>query len=146
MHHDSSTLPCACTALRKASRAVSRVYDEALTGAGMTTPQFAILRNLARLGAVPLSRLADLLVMDRTSLYRMIVPMVRHGWLRIDAAPRGRSKAAILTPDGETAMIAATPLWERAQARIVETLGTANWAALAASLGDVTAIAVGDAA
>ena len=76
MHmHQSST--CACTALRKASRAVGRLYDEMLADSGLTTAQFAILRHLARAESLPLSRLADHLVMDRTSLYRGLTPMLR---------------------------------------------------------------------
>ena len=88
MHHESLSGPCACTTLRKAARAVGRVYDEALAGKGMTTAQFAILRHVWRGGSVPLSRLADSLVMDRTSLYRALAPVEAKGWVAV--SPRLR--------------------------------------------------------
>ncbi len=121
---------------------MSRVYDAALGGAGMTTTQFAVLRTLDGGGAMPLSRLADLLVMDRTSLYRTIAPLARQGWVRIEAAPRGRTRIATLTTDGAAAMTAAVPAWEGAQGRIVAAFGPANWAALAGSLREITGVAV----
>jgi hypothetical protein len=54
-------LPCACTTLRKAARAVSRIYDEAVAAAGMNVTQLAILRAIGRAGdgGAPLSRLAE---------------------------------------------------------------------------------------
>src|SRR5690349_18366919 len=106
MHHeaDPAAGPCVCTALRKATRAVSRVYDEALEAAGLTTTQFAILRHVARAGTPPLSRLAEQLVMDRTSLYRTLEPMQRHGWVAIAPAPAGRAKLVSLTPEGVAVM------------------------------------------
>src|ERR1044072_3398166 len=82
MHRNSRAGPCACacTTLRKPAPAVARVYDDALAEAGMTTAQFAILRHIAREQPVPLSRLADSLVMDRTSLYRALAPSAGKGW------------------------------------------------------------------
>src|SRR5437879_13899705 len=80
--HMSRSTPCACTTLRKAARAVTRFYDAAIERAGMTTTQFAVLRAAERAGTVTMSRVADDLVMDRTSLYRTVAPLLREGWLR----------------------------------------------------------------
>jgi hypothetical protein len=35
-------LPCACTTLRKATRALSRIYDDALAAVGMNVTQLAM--------------------------------------------------------------------------------------------------------
>ena len=84
MHHEHPVAAtCACTALRKASRAVTRLYDEALDNSGMTIVQFSILRNLEREGPRPLMQLADLMVMERTTLYRALVPLEHAGWITI---------------------------------------------------------------
>lgn len=138
MHQDDpSRLPCVCTSLRKASRAVSRFYDEAFADAGMTVSQFSILRNLAREGESPLSRLAELMVMDRTSLYRALALLDRQGWIAIAQGTSGRTKTAGLTDTGRTAMKAAEPAWEAAQQRFVAMLGAGEWAALRGALEDV---------
>lgn len=140
MHQETLRGPCACTTLRKAARAVARVYDEALAGKGMTTAQFAILRHVARGGEVPLSRLADGLVMDRTSLYRALAPLEGRGWVKV-AAGAGKAKLASLTPEGRAAMEGAEEDWAAVQARIVDGVGAANWAGLEAGLRSLTAFA-----
>lgn len=139
MHHDS-LLPshCVCTTLRKAGRAVSRLYDEALEGAGLTTPQFAILRTIHRGGTVPLSRLAEALVMERTSLYRALGPLEREGWVAIEEASAGRAKLVSLTDTGRALIDDASTAWEAVQTGLVERLGAENWAALEGLLRDVT--------
>ena len=109
-------MPCACTSLRKAARAVSRLYDEAMVGSGLTTTQLAILRSLNRTGTTPLSRLADSLVMDRTSLYRALPPLLGQGLMTVRDADKGRSKLADLTDAGREALAIAAPSWE-AEAR-----------------------------
>ena len=129
----SSSHPCVCTTLRKASRAVTRAYDEGLSDSGMTITQFAVLRNLDRQGQMPLSRLAELLVMDRTSLYRLIAPLERQDRVRIVNGV-GRAKLASITDAGRAAMAAATPAWERVQERLTLAMGTEAWSALQAQL------------
>jgi DNA-binding MarR family transcriptional regulator len=137
MHHaavDPTTLPCACTSLRKTARAVSRLYDLELADAGMNANQLAILRALARGGPAPLSRLAETMVLDRTSLYRGIEPMVRRGWIAVSPASTGRTRIAALTDPGRAAMDAAAPSWEAAQRRFVEAFGPGEWRDLHAAL------------
>lgn len=118
---------------------MTRLYDEAMAGTGMTIQQFAILRNIDRAGSVPLSRLADALVMDRTSLYRSLAPLERSGWIERDEGA-ARVKTVRLTPAGEAAMAAATPAWSAAQARVLDEFGSENWRAASwtlAALADV---------
>lgn len=139
MHPDSTIpSPCVCTTLRKAGRAVSRLYDEALEGAGLTTPQFAILRTINRAGTMPLSRLADALVMERTSLYRALGPLQREGWVAIESGENGRAKRVSLTDAGRAVIAGAAAQWEAVQTTLVERLGADNWAALEGLLRDVT--------
>ncbi len=137
----NASLPCACTALRKVSRAVTRVYDDRLAAHGMTTTQFAVLRNLAREGRMPLSRLADLLVMERTTLYRALAPIARKGWVTVTPADRGHAKDVALAPAGRAAMDAAEPDWRAVQDDLVGAMGAPEWQALEASLRALTAFA-----
>lgn len=134
-------LPCAATALRKASRAITRLYDEALAPHGLTVTQFAILRNVARRGEVALPALADLMVMDRTSLYRTLTPMQRAGWIEVVSGRSGRAKLTHLTAAGEAIMDAAADDWARVQARVRQGLGGETWDALTASLARVVEVA-----
>ncbi len=137
MHQDSPPA-CACTALRKASRAVTRLYDERLAAHGMTTTQFSILRSLARAGDLPLSRLAERLVMDRTSLYRTLAPVTRAAWVVVEDGP-GRAKLARLTEAGRAAMAAAQDDWDIAQAEVLGELDPGEWQAMLGTLGRLVA-------
>ena len=145
MHHepDPTTLACASTTLRSAARAVSRGYDAAMAGDDLTVNQFAILRRIARAGELPLSRLAERLVMDRTTLYRALEPMTRAGWVAIEPATTGRARIVRLTPDGMRRMASGTPAWEDAQTRLIEAFGIERWQALHAELRDLTVLAEG---
>ncbi|EJL33477.1 transcriptional regulator [Novosphingobium sp. AP12] len=140
MHHDSIEGPCACTALRKAARAVSRVYDDALSGRGISTAQFAILRHVGRGEPVALSPLADQLAMDRTTLYRGLAPLEAKGWVAVEQGP-GKARLASLTPAGRAAMNEAEDDWHEVQARIIAALGAEQWATLQSTLRAVTEIA-----
>lgn len=142
MHHlqrEPVAVPCACTALRKASRAVGRFYDSTLAGTGLNANQLSILRALSRTGPTPLSRLADAMVMDRTSLYRALGPMAQAGWVCIVTGPSGRAKLGSLTVEGRRVMDGAAERWEAAQSTFVEAVGLDEWRALNAMLGDVIA-------
>ncbi|ATY31018.1 MarR family winged helix-turn-helix transcriptional regulator [Sphingomonas psychrotolerans] len=140
MHHDSVKSPCVCTALRKAARAVSRVYDEALADCGMSTAQFAILRHVGRGEPLALSRLAEQLAMDRTSLYRALAPLEAKGWVGIAPGP-GKSRLASLTAAGRAAMEGAEDSWQRVQTQITGTMGEAQRAALESALRTITSLA-----
>jgi len=144
MHHldpVATDLPCACTALRKAARAVSRLYDSAVEGAGINIGQLAILRSLGRTGPQPLTALADTMVMDRTSLYRALGSMEHAGWVTVQATGRGRARIAGLTGHGRNVMDGAAASWDQVQTRFVDAFGTSDWAELSGALGRMVATA-----
>lgn len=129
--------PCVCTALRKTTRAVTRVYDEALSGHGLTTTQFAILRYLATDREMALSRLAERLVMDRTTLYRTLAPIERRGLVTVQSISP-RVKAVTLTSAGARIREDATRSWEKAQATVTTAIGAELWPALEKQLSALT--------
>ena len=66
---DADALPnCTCFNLRKAARAVTQVYDEALKPSGLRATQFSLLSAVEIEGPVGVAALARMLVMDRTTL------------------------------------------------------------------------------
>lgn len=136
-------LPCACTSLRKAARAVTRVYDEALAETGLNAAQLAILRALGRAGeaGIALSRLAEQLVMDRTSLYRALQPLARAGFIAVEGGTTGRAKTAFVTEEGRRKAEVAAPFWEAAQSRVVGEFGSKRWDALVPELAELTGLA-----
>ncbi len=147
MHHASGhakLLPCACTALRRTSRVVTRLYDDSLRPAGVTATQLAVLRALDRLGETPLSELAGILAMDRTTLYRTLRPMTGAGWIGVRDPVSGRAKRAHLTSAGRRVMAAAATAWEAAQTRFVAGFGVSEWRRLYAMLARAATAANAD--
>src|SRR3954447_2881039 len=84
--------PCLCNALRQASRAVSRLYDEELRGAGLRTTQYSLLRVLGRAGEVRQGDLAVLAHLDETTLTRNLRPLHQAGWVAVRPGADRREK------------------------------------------------------
>ena len=132
---------CVAGNLRQASRAVSQLYDEALRPCGLRATQFKLLIALAIVGAVPITQLAEALVMDRTTLSRNLKPLEREGWVQTEPDIDRRRRLITLTPQGEAVLACALPLWEEAQSRIVQGLGRERFTALLSELATTQRLA-----
>src|SRR5262245_15680779 len=114
----SSSEECNCFAIRAAARHVSQAYDRFLAPTGLRTTQFSILARLERKGPLAINKLAEDMVMDRTTLGRNILPLQRDGLIRIGPATFDRrAKELHLTKAGEKRLAAARKRWSAAQAR-----------------------------
>ena len=138
--NEPAALVCACANLRRAARALSRLYEEALAPVDLSSTQMTVIMFLGRRGPMPLSDLADALAMDRTSLYRALRPLDRRELVRIRATADRRAKEVLLTVDGERHRARAMPLWQRAQDQFIERFGRAGWDRLHRSLTRVVAV------
>jgi DNA-binding MarR family transcriptional regulator len=131
---------CACFNLRKASRVVTQHFDEILKPSGLLITQFTILVAIAMVKSGTINALADRLVMDRTTLTRNLKPMEREGWLKSEPGQDRRTRVISLTPNGETALGKALPLWKQAQNGVEEALGQQRWSALLSHLVETTSL------
>ncbi len=117
---------CCGTAMRKASRKLTQLYDDALDPSGLRSTQFAILSELHRWsGAWPtMAQLAEALVMDRSSLGHNLKPLERDGIVAlIDDTHDRRRRLIGLTKRGAAKYLEARPLWQRAQDRFLAVFG-----------------------
>ncbi|HEX5411043.1 MAG TPA: MarR family transcriptional regulator [Terriglobia bacterium] len=90
-------LPCACANLRRAARAVTRLYNGELQRDGIEVTQFTLLMALNKTGAIPQGALGRLLALDSTTLTRMLDLMKRRGWVQ---AKEGDDRRAALRSVG----------------------------------------------
>jgi len=130
-------VPCLCNALRQASRAVSRVYDEELRGVGLRTTQYSLLCVLRRLGEVRQRELGERALLDETTLTRNLRPLVSSGWLAVRTGADRREKWVQITDAGAAKLEEARPAWERAQERMRTLLPKGVWQTLLTVLPDV---------
>jgi DNA-binding MarR family transcriptional regulator len=116
-----------CLHAQRAGRAVARRFDEALRPVGLTQGQFSLLMSLNRPAPPTMGDVAALLVLDRTTLTAKLKPLRRRGLVRVkvDAEDR-RSRRLVLTAAGRAVLVAATPLWKRAQAQTERLLQSAD--------------------
>src|SRR5262245_27447201 len=123
-------LGCACADLRRATRAVTQLYDTALRPEGLRIPQFTLLQVLARAGTVTQGTLANILATDSTTLSRTLRPIEEARWIRSLPGRDRRHRHIELTPAGRRVLRRATPAWEGVQRRLRESLGESGWRAL----------------
>ena len=122
-----SVRTCACFNLRKAARAVTQLYDEVLAPSGLRGTQFSVLAVISAAGPATMTDLADILVMDRTTLTRNLKPLLDRALVERGEGEDRRQRPIAITPAGRDALGQALPFWEKAQARIAGGLGAARW-------------------
>lgn len=125
---------CTCFNLRKAARAVTQAYDEALKLQGLRATQISVLAMLSELGSVTMTNLADQLVMDRTTLTRNLKPLLSEKLVKIGTGEDKRQRMVNLTVKGQKRLDMAKPVWSAVQKSIASTMGKRNWENLMSEL------------
>ncbi|MEO4002147.1 MarR family winged helix-turn-helix transcriptional regulator [Mesorhizobium sp. CAU 1732] len=129
---------CTCASMRKATRITAQLYDRLLEPSGLTTAQFSLLAALYYADAVPMTRLAEKLVLDRSTLTRTLAPLEREGLVEVRPGADRRVRVVAISVRGLERLIGALPYWQEAQERLQSNLGDTEWAALRRSLQFVT--------
>ena len=131
-NHDlSECTACACFAVRRAARVITQHYDRALRPSGLRATQFTLLTMLGVGGPLPLSRVADRLGMERTTLTRNLKPLIDAGLIGAEHGDDRRVRTIFITPKGHRAAVAALPDWRRAQRGVASQLTTGVFDSLA---------------
>jgi DNA-binding MarR family transcriptional regulator len=131
---------CTCFNLRKATRRVTSFYDAALKPSGLKVTQMTLLTAIRVLEPVTINRLAKAIVIDRTTLSRNVSLLNKKGMIDIEPGDDLRTRSLSLTEQGHTALIAAFPLWQKAQSEIINELGKDQWAHLLKGISDLVAL------
>jgi DNA-binding MarR family transcriptional regulator len=129
--------PCMCNALRQASRAVTRLYDEEMRGIGLRATQYSLLRLLHRLGEIRQGDLGPLVVLDETTVTRTLRPLMDHRWVAVRDGRDRRERLVSITVAGRAKLAEARPAWQRAQQRLRTSLPKGAWENLMSVLPEV---------
>lgn len=113
--HLQRTIACHCLSVRRTARAITRMYDDRLRMHGLRATQFTILAALSLGGRTPLTALAELLGLERTSLTRSASVMERNGWIETLPSEDARERLLRATREGRRVLEAAYPAWLEAQ-------------------------------
>jgi DNA-binding MarR family transcriptional regulator len=98
---------------------MTQLYEEIMKPSGVLPTQFTLLVVIRAMGPVAISKMAEVLVMDRTTLTRNLKPMQREGWVSVRPSRQDkRAREVNLTEKGLQHLELALPLWHEAQQRI----------------------------
>jgi DNA-binding MarR family transcriptional regulator len=131
-------LPCTCANLRRAARAVTRLYNWELKSVDIEITQFTLLMALDTTGEIPQGSLGKLLALDSTSLTRMLDSLRKKGWVKTQEGDDRRFRIFSLTKAGREQFQRSLPHWRRAQNRLKGPLGDSTLAQLTGMLTKVT--------
>jgi len=115
--------PCACSQLRRTSRAVSALYDQYLASAGLTVTQYAVLVTIGRAGTIQRTQLAGKLGMERTTLTRNLRPLERDGLVAEMPGEDRRERLVALSEPGRARLDEGFECWQKAQSAFLEGFG-----------------------
>jgi DNA-binding MarR family transcriptional regulator len=135
-------LPCACQSLRRATRVVTRIYDQELAKAEIEITQFGLLTALDLTGEANQKRLSAGFAMDSTTLTRTLRLMLKQGWIRARRGRDKRERLFSLTRVGRRQLATAQPFWQAAQRRLRKELGDAGWTSMKQAVSQITEAAV----
>jgi DNA-binding MarR family transcriptional regulator len=130
------TLPCLCASFRRASRALTQVYDDALRPLGLRVTQFTILQALERTSEISQGELGNLLAMDSTTLTRTLRLM--QGWIKERPGRDRRERWLRLSTAGQKQLAEATVPWEALQTRLRNRFGATRWNELFAAATEMS--------
>jgi DNA-binding MarR family transcriptional regulator len=118
---------CMCYNLRKTSRAITQFYDKMLEPSGLAITQFGLLVAISISKSPTITKLANEMIIDRTTLTRNLNILQQKGLVRItELGNDKRRKNIVLTSKGEELLSKALPLWEKAQRSVTERFGKEN--------------------
>jgi DNA-binding MarR family transcriptional regulator len=116
-------LPCACANLRRATRAVTQIYEEEFRPARLRITQFSILKALSTVPDARQGGLAYAMGLDSTTLTRTLANLRRQGYVAIQRGRDRRERILSLTEKGKAKVDHLMPHWERAQKRVRDAMG-----------------------
>ena len=131
---------CINSNLRKACRVVTQMYAEALKPTGLQKTQFTMLVTVGIMGQSAVSDLAEVLVMDQTTVTRNLNLLKKQALIEMIPGEDRRIRLVTLTTQGEEVLMQALPLWEQAQANMLNKLGSEKAGQLLELLSEVVMI------
>jgi DNA-binding MarR family transcriptional regulator len=119
-----------CANVRRASRVLTQLYDEAMRPLDMRMTQFSILQALSLTGGKLQGDLADFLALDSTTLTRSVQLLRKRGWVKVLKGNDRRERRLSLSKSGEAELSRVQPMWEAVQKEMHSMLGEERWKTL----------------
>ncbi|MCJ9674108.1 MULTISPECIES: MarR family winged helix-turn-helix transcriptional regulator [unclassified Neorhizobium] len=123
-NEDGVWLHCSNTAVRRASRHLGQLYEDAMGDTGLKGTQFSLISQIAGSNQPTLKNLAEAMVMDLSALGHTLKPLIRDGLVELVPDPQDRrAKRVRLTETGAATQRDFTARWQIAQDRFDKAFG-----------------------
>jgi DNA-binding MarR family transcriptional regulator len=114
---------CIAVRLRLITRAVTKIYNQALRPHGLTVSQMNILVAASYLGQAKQQDICKALHLEKSTLSRDLARMRERGWVTEAPGDDGRSSLLRVTAHGGRLLQGAIPAWRQAQQQAAALLG-----------------------
>jgi DNA-binding MarR family transcriptional regulator len=121
---------CLLTRTRRISRVITGIYDDALRPYGVSSPQFSLLVQIARLSGASRAEIGRANHQERSTLTRNLAILLKEGWIDEIVPEGGRSRPIVITESGRTLLASAGSAWRSAQFKASQLLGDGGVAAI----------------
>ena len=121
---------CIAVKLRLLTRAVTKIYNQALRPHGLTVSQMNILVAAYYIGEAKQQDICRALHLEKSTLSRDLARMRERGWVSESPGDDGRSSLLRVTAHGGKLLQKAFPAWRQAQQQATALLGEREIAAL----------------
>lgn len=130
---------CVVQNMRRASRLISRRYEEAFRSVNLTSSQYTILQSLSGRQGIPHGLMAEILGFEQTTLSRLLKPLKNRNLLRIIPSPEDkRQRMVSITPEGEVLFAEAKTYWQREQDESLSRIDDEEWQLMKRILGKLS--------
>jgi DNA-binding MarR family transcriptional regulator len=115
--------PCVCSQVRRLARKLSSYYDTLLSPENLSITQYSLLANIDREVQLSHTALAEKVGMERTTLTRNLLPLIRAKWVAAAAGKDRRQHLLRLTAAGKRKLVRSLPWWQQAQRQFLSQFG-----------------------
>jgi DNA-binding MarR family transcriptional regulator len=129
---DEIVRDCLAVRVRLIGRAVTGIYDRAMSTHGVTVAQINLLAALGKIGPCPPSRLGELLQLERSTVSRNLDILLEKGWVRATSSDAKGVREVMLAPAGVLKVASIMADWRTAQAEASRLLGDSGMKAIRA--------------
>jgi len=104
---------------------MTQLFDSYFEEIGLKATQFTVLSALAWSEGrpMPIGELAEMLVLDQSSLSRNVAVLERLGLVKLEPSPEDRrERIVVLTRTGRASLAKGFPIWKKAQGVVADAM------------------------
>jgi DNA-binding MarR family transcriptional regulator len=114
-------------------------YDKMLEPSGLAITQFSLLVGLSIAQYPTITKMANEMIIDRTTLTRNLNVLQNRGLVKIKGSSNDKGKKDIvITTKGKELLAKAFPLWEKAQRTVIQKFGNNDYNDMLSELSKIT--------